>query len=772
MSPRNLRVLVLVVLAVLSAGAALTLRKVTFDFNPQLIYQSDSDAYRFMQEHDRLFGRDDNVVVLLVDGRPADDPEVLTYLRQAAAALGQVPGVVRVDGLPTAAMLAEQDGALAAVQVLPPGPIDDSARERVRQAARDPLLGGVVVASDLSISVLFAVLDTRLYDLKELEPVIDGIEQRIAALAAPAGARAHITGIPFIRVDAVRDLIGDQLRFLPLTALVYLILLAFMFRWVWGVVLPLAAVGVSILWSMAMIVVLGHPINIINNILPTLLFVIGISDSIHLLSRYREELALGRSHHDALSTMFRSLLLACLLTSVTTAVGVGSLVVSETPVLREFGIIAGVGVMLAYVSTMSVIPAVLYFIKPPKVPLKKPGAGDRIDQTLAAAANFMVNRPRRVIAGAAALTLGFGLLSLDLKVDSYLMAVYPEDHPNAQTNVLVEKSFGGVIPMDIVFSSREDQDLRRDADLLRRLSELQRYVEDQPGVGRTLSLVDLLAAIYRAVAVEKLDRDNPRAVPLSDETVAQLLLVAELSGDEVSDQFARFVAQDGRRIRLISRVSDLGARNINAMTARLQAEIDKIFYGRDDLEIRLTGDGVVGSASIDRFVNDLAASVFTAGLIIFATIGFLFRSAKIGFLSILPSATPLLATLAMMSVAGIHLDVTSIVVFAMALGLAVDHAIHILARYREERQLGSGCKAAVVRAYRGSGRAVILAAVLLLLGFLVLMTSNFLPTRRTGLLSAVCVLGALVGVLVLLPALLALFDKGRRAAEAYRSRSA
>ncbi len=755
----------------MSLAALATLRLITFDFNPQLVYQSDGEAYAFMQEHDRLFGRDDNVVVVLAHGRRADDPALLDYLRRAAAALIPIEGVVRVDGLPGARLLSEQDGALSAVEVLPAqGPIDQAVQERVRQTARDPLLGGVIVATDLSAAALFVAIDPSLYDLKDLEPVVDAIERGLASVPPPEGVEARIAGIPFVRVDAVRDLISDQTHFLPLTALVYLIILFFIFRWLWGVVLPVLAVGVSILWSMAMIVVLGETINIVNNVLPTLLLVIGISDSIHLLSRYREELSLGRDHEEALGIMFRRLAMACLLTSVTTAVGIASLVVSQTPVLRNFGILGAIGVMLAYVSTLSVIPTVLSFVRPPKVEIKKPGAGDRVDRMLAAAAHYIVNRPRRVIAGALGVTLLCGLGATQLKVDSDLMAVYPADHPNTRTNELVEQAFGGVLPMDIVFISQDDQDLRRDADLMRRMAELQHYVEEQPGVGRTVSLVDLLAAMYRAVAVQKLDRDNPRALPLSDATVAQLLLVSEISSEGVSSQFDRFVAEDGRRVRFMGRVSDLGASNINAMVARIQAEIDKIFYGRDDLVIRLTGDGVVGSASIDRFVSDLAASVFTAGLIILATIGLLFRSLRIGIISILPSATPLLATLAMMAAAGIYLDVTSIIVFSMALGLAVDHSIHILARYREERLGGAGCKAAVVKAYRGSGRAVIFAAFLLLVGFMVLLASNFLPTQRTGFLSAVCVLGALIGVLVLLPAMLALFDKGRKAFGHYQKR--
>lgn len=761
-----MRIFVLVVLGLLSTAALFSLTRVTFDFNPQLVYQSNSADYQFMQQHDKLFGRDDNVVILLVDGRPADDAEVLDYLRTAAVKLGQIEGVVRVDGLPTARLLSEQEGALAAVKVLPDtGPIGPSDLERVRQTAKDPLLGGVIVAHDLSVAALFIVLQPKLYDLQELQPVIEQMEVAVNELAPPSGVTARLAGIPFVRVDAVRDLIIDQMRFLPLLALVYVVILIAIFRWFWGVILPIAAVAVSILWAMAAIVALGQPINIVNNVLPTLLFVIGISDSIHLLSRYREELALGHQQPKALNVMFRRLVLACLLTSATTAVGVASLVVAHTPLLRNFGLVAGLGVMLAYISTLSVIPSVLSFVKAPKVALKKPGAGDRIDRLLASAAIYIVKRPRRVIAGALGLTVLFGVLATGLKVDSYLMAVYPDSHPNQQTNRLVEKAFGGVMPMDIVFVSTEDQDLRRDSDLLRRISELQRYLESQEGVGRTVSMVDLLAAIYRAIDQEtdqKAVRADPRALPVNDSTIAQLLLVADLSGEEVAAQFDRFIVQEGRRMRLMARTSDLGASNINSLVARSTAEIEKIFYGREDITVHFTGDAVVGSQSVERFISDLASSVFTAGLVIFFSIGLLFRSFRIGLISVLPSATPLLATLAVMALAGIYLDVTSIIVFSMALGLAVDHAIHILARYREERQGGAGCNAAIVKSYRGSGRAVILAAFLLLVGFCVLFTSNFLPTRRTGMLSSICVLGALIGVLVLLPAMLALFDKGRR----------
>lgn len=772
---------VFVALAVLSLASLWLLRSLSFDFNPQRIYESNSKAFHVLQEHDRIYGRDDNVIIVLVDGGRMDQLQGLSYLRQLSEALQQVKGVMRVDGLPNARLFAEEDGALSALPVLPAGPIADEALARVRKTARDPLLGGVLVSHDLQAAALFAVLDPKLFDLQDLQPVVEGIEVVVAKHPPPQALKVHLTGIPFVRVDAVRDLIQDQSRFLPLTALIYGLLLLFMFRWLWGVLLPIAAVGLSILWAVAGIVLLGMHINIINNVLPTLLFVIGISDSIHLIARYREEISQGRDGQEAVSIAFKHLVLACFLTSVTTAVGMGSLIVSQNPLLRDFGFVAALGVMLAYVSTLSVIPAALSLVRPPKVIIKAPGAGDRVDQMLAAVALYIVKRPRRFLLGSLFLTALFGLLSTGLKVDSYLMAVYPDDHPNARTNALVEKFFGGAIPMDVELISKKGQDLRRDADLLQRVAKLQGYLEKQPGVGRTVSLVDLLAAIYRSIS-EDTDNapgaqpaedtgpaeDSGRALPLSAATVAQLMLVAELGGDEVEAQFASFVVPGGKRMRIRGRIADFGARKVNATVTRIKAEIDKIFYGRDDIELRITGDGVVGSSSIDRFIGDLSSSVFTAGLLIFITIGILFGSLRMGLISILPSTTPLLATLAMMSVAGIYLDITSIVVFAMALGLAVDHSIHILARYREERTLGAGAKAAVVRAYRGSGRAVFFAAGLLLIGFLVLLTSSFLPTRRTGFLSSVCVIGAVIGVLVMLPSILVLFDKGRRAASYYK----
>ncbi len=762
--------LISVVLATLAS--LWLLRSLTFDFNPQRIYESDSKAYQVLKEHDRIYGRDDNVIIVLLDGGRMDQAAAIDYLRKLSEKLAGVKGVLRVEGLPSASLMAEDENGLSAVPVIPDGPLGQAAQDRVRQTARDPLLGGVLIAHDLKAAALFAVLDTKLYDLQDMQPVVTGIEAAVETLPAPKGLAVHLTGIPFVRVDAVRDLIEDQARFLPLTALIYGLLLLLMFRWLWGVLLPIAAVGVSILWSVAAIVLLGMHINTINNILPTLLFVIGISDSIHLIARYREEISLGHDGNEAVLITFKHLVVACLLTSITTAVGMGSLIVSHNPLLHDFAIVASLGVMLAYVSTLTVIPSMLSLVKAPKVELKKPGAGDRVDHMLASVALYIVKRPRRILLGSLALTALLGLLATGLKVDSYLMAVYPADHPNARTNALVEKFFGGAIPMDIELISKDNKDLRRDADLLQRMVRLQSFLEAQHGVGRTVSVVDLLAAIYHSISDDKKQQDmtpqQARNIPLNKATVAQLMLVADMGGDAVEAQFHSFVVNDGRRMRIRGRIADFGARKVNATVRRVQNEIDKIFYGRDDVELRITGDGVVGSSAIDRFIGDLSSSVFTAGLLIFLVIGLLFKSVRMGIISILPSTTPLLATLAMMSLAGIYLDITSIIVFAMALGLAVDHSIHILARYREERIAGAGAKAAVVRAYRGSGRAVFFAAGLLLIGFLILLSSSFLPTRRTGFLSSVCVVGAVIGVLVLLPSILVLFDKGRRAGTYYR----
>jgi predicted RND superfamily exporter protein len=621
-------------------------------------------------------------------------------------------------------------------------------RDLVREVLRTaPLLEGRMVGDDGRL-VLLAAIGRQGLEAADWRAAVDDLAAWQVAHPAPAGVRVSRSGIPEVRVAMEQALVADQILVVGLAVLGSFLVLLIAFRSVAGVVLPLAAAGMS-----AGIVVggmgwLGEPINLLNNVVPCLLITIGLGDAVHLLMRYREELVRTSDRVEAVASTARAMLWACFLTSATTAIGFGSLVFSQTAVMQRFGLVAALGVMVAYAVTVLFLPASLPSHR--MAPACTPGpAASWLRRVVEAAASAVLARPLAVVTVALLALAGSLFVGRLVRMDSTLVDQLDPRSEVRRTVALLEDELDGIRTLEIGFQDAPGTfDTARG---LRRVGAIAAWLETEPEVLRVGSPQAVLEAVWDDIA----GADAGSAFD-SPQRAAALVDLARSQGGPL---LGRHLSEDGSRARLDVRLRDTGERGLNTLLDRLEGQLASV-----PGTVVLGGEAYHISRGLQRLVADLQGSLLFAVVVIFAAIGLLLRSPRLGLCSILPNVLPLAVTVAWMSLRGIPLHAATAIVFSVSIGLAVDGTIHILARYREELAGGRTREDAARVATVESGRAVLVGALTLLVGFAALLFASFMPIRWFGELSIVAIGTSLFCEVLVLPAVLVLFGPRRAGA--------
>jgi predicted RND superfamily exporter protein len=623
---------------------------------------------------------------------------------------------------------------------------EEEAVELTGAISSNPLLVGRLIDEDHTVAGI--ALQLRKLDPKEMRAAMDDLRD---SLERPEFQEidVHVGGLPYLRSVIVSKMRADNLRLIPLTVLVCLILLTLSFRWAPGVLLPLGAVAITALVTVGGMGLFGEPMNILNNVIVPLLIIIGISDATHLIQRYRDEVHADDDPDRKVAgrRTVRAIAVACMLTSATTAAGLGSLVVSKTVMLRHFGLTSGLGVMVSYVVIITFVPAILTWVTPPKrSDVRRERTSMFTNVTSGLVARLL--RWRWAVLGLTAVfTAGAAYVASQITVDHALLDQFDETDPVYTTTLLIEEKLAGVRPLEVVLVST-DEDHFMDPKMVQKIQRIRNWAALRPEVIRSLSYGDMLRESYALLS------DDPTVRSEYFKSKKQVKGLVTMMSQRQPSPLSEWLTQDGKKARIQFKLRDVGAQATMRFLDVLENVIEGTLRGEDTVSVSYTGEAYTGSRGQAAVVNDLLGSLFVAVVIIFLLLAFFLRSIRLGLLSIPPNLIPLVATMAYMVWREIPLNVSTVIIFSISLGLAVNGTIHVLARFREEMQHGIGREAALVRAARGTGRAIVISCVTLMAGFSVLLLSSFVPVRNFGELIAITIGGCLVATLVVLPPLL------------------
>jgi len=717
------------------------------DFTPQALFNGDDTNERALALRE-WWGKDDNEVMVLVEG-PIFTPEGAALMQSLHAALAADPDVERVDSLVSLGIAARGEDGVSVKPLLREGMDAAALSLAAARAASEPGLVGAAVSPDGGAATLRARLGDDLERVAQLSPAVNRLRDITAAAETP-GFSIGATGIPEIRLQIVEQLIRDQLRYLPADAVIFAAVLGLLFRGFVPGLLPLFTVGLAVVWATGLLLGLGVTFNVLSILIPALVLVIGISDGIHLLTRYREELSVDRDREAAMGRTLRHLASACFLTSFTTAVGFGSLAVSHSQALQEFGVQSAAAVMVAFGAVVIGLPTMLAWVPAERVIRARgteAGKG-RLHRGLMALDAAVAARPGRALGASALFTACAVWIASGVGTDSHMMELFPDDHEVVRIYSAVVEHGGGVVPV-YAHLEADRPGAFREPEILAKIDALEAVIASREEIRWTASTAGVLRGVHRALTGED-------AVPDDEALIEQELFVLELGGDQ--GRLDALVDPDWRVTRILGLSVDAGGHVFNELAEVIQAEGDALFEGTG-VTVIPAGDGIVASAGIHRIIDDLFASVGIAFGIIGVTLLLMLRSARLAALSMVPNVLPLIITLATLGVIGADIQTGNVVSFAVALGLAVDDTIHFLARYREELASGKALPEAVRATFAGAGPALVYTTLLLMAGFSVLAFSSLTPTWHFGVLAVSTLLAALGADLVVLPALLHLLDR-------------
>jgi len=743
--------LTLLVAAALRAGAHLEL-----DFTPQQLFEADDPDTAFLRELSETFGKEDNSILVLVHADDVFAPEVLEYVSALSDGLDALDDIDRVDSITHSALPAaggtgrEQEISLDRLAD-DDGPFDagDAALAR-RRVSSSPLLTGLLVSDDGRYTVVSAQMRPHLWKVKDLAGVVGAVEEAMERVPPPEGVDADLTGLPPVRVEVVEKLLDNQERVLPITFLIFAVVLFAIFRRLSWVAFQLGAVSVALCWGLGLMGATGESMNIINHVITTVVFVIVISDSVHLFVRYEHERIQGWSRTEALKRMLSALLLACFLTSLTSAVGFFSLAAARTDILKRFGVYLGLTILMAYPATILLSSTLLKLFPAGSVKRRPSMAG--LDRGLAAVGGAISRRPRTVLAAALAVGVVFVAFAPRVRIDNYALSVFTPEHRLWQVNKVMEEHLIGLIPLSILVES-DRRGRMKDPEVLHRIARVQERLDGVAGIRKSVSLADYVKE------ANLLFGRRARTIPDDPGAVAELLLLYEFQEDDALYKVVDETGEDYTRTRIRTWLPDGGAAATIEGERVIRRILEEELGDLDDVRVRLTGEGHVAAMNLDLVVRDLFTSLLLASVVIFVFIGLLFRSIRYGLITIIPNMLPLLVTVGYMGMRGYDLEVSTVVIFSISLGIAVDSTIHFLARFLEETKQGVGCDEAITATFRSSGKAIVLSTLLFLCGFLVLLISDFMPARLFAELTGLTLFAALLGDLFILPALLKLLHR-------------
>jgi predicted RND superfamily exporter protein len=509
----------------------------------------------------------------------------------------------------------------------------------------------------------------------------------------------------------------------------------------------------------------GQSFNLISNILPLLLLIIGVSNSVHVVARYVQEVDdWPNDRRRATRETFAHMAVACLLASLTTAIGFLSIAAARSEVLQDFGWQAVLGMAMLYLSTMLVLGVALPWFRPKRRSGDLSNRYSPTSHAVAIAGYAVARHPWPTLIVSLGVFVGSLWLARDCRINSYFLETFDADNPTQQTLVMVEENLAGIIPLEISLDA-DDHQRFLDPRNFKAIYDLQQFAVSTDAVTSAESYVNLFQELYWKARRTAEDRDR---LPTLDAAGADRIEFCEqriLLSPRVFNYHA-FMTKDGRRARILLRMRDAGTFRTLEVVEQLENKLHELLPADSGITFRLTGDAYVSAKAMDRFIRDIFYSLGAAAAVIFAIIGLLFRSLRLGLVAALPNMTPLAVTLGYMGLRGYEMNASNVIVFSISLGIAVDNTIHFLARFREEIRKTDDAAWAVEQTYEGTGKAIVLTTLLIICGLSVLLFSEFVPTRRVAELIGVSMCAALIGDLFLLPACLVLFWKKPKNADA------
>lgn len=738
---RFLSISILVLFSVITIWLSSLLPKIPVQKTVDIFYDKSGGTYRKFQSWEDLFGSDDRVIVAWRSPTGFDHTAVSTVIALTEK-LESLDGVEEVKSLST---VSDIWGEGYDFYANPPfsNDVDSDLLQLKDRILFNPIFVDNLISKDGTVFSWIVFLEPHISDKSSvIESIINTIKTSLNI------GEYHLSGSAIVDYYYTKYMENDLRTFLPLVLLFIFLVLLITFRSIGGVLFPFLTILVSLVWTMSLLYFFGFAINNVTTIIPPIIVAIGIADSIHFVAEVlqRRRIAPEKRFSDVLSGSVLEIFKPCFLTSITTAIGFASLSVSRIEPVRQMGIVASIGVIFALVITFTVLPSLLFLF--PSLLDKRFEFGTvawgrfSFDRFLYALIEFDRRWIAWILISAVILVGGSLYYARRIKTETSMINYFKKNTEVYKSTVFIQNTLGGIHFINISLRAPKEDYFMSVANL-RRLENLEEKVGSLPKVDKVLSVVEYLKLMNRA-----LHSNNQEffALPERDSTVKQYLLLYDL--DDLRD----FVNDEWNWVTVQVRTHENSSLGLMKLVGEIK-EITRTLFPNREVEVSVVGRAVLAAETNELVSQGQIKSLSLAFVLIFILMFLVFRSIRVGILSMVPNIIPLILNFGIMGAFGIRLDSATSMISAVGIGIIVDDTIHFLhTLIKNLKQLP--LDKAVDEVIMEKGRPIIFTSVILFFGFVILSLSRFSPTAAFGVLTSVLMVNALISDLLILPAIL------------------
>lgn len=741
---RKIAIWVLVGVGVLSALALYSLQHLRFDYEFEDYFPKSDTEYAYYNQFRETYGSDnDFVLICLVNNKGAFQEDFLIKVDSLASGLKQIEYVETVVSPTQLSFPVKTPFGLTLAKWIHLDQPNRLGQDSIRIFESEELVG--TIFSESGKSLIVAVTTT--YGLSKVKSD-DAVTQINKVLDQFAFDDIKVAGRIFGQRYFVEKMVGELALFTSISFLIIIVFLSFAFRSAWGVVVPLGIVAISVVWLMGFMTTIGKAFDLMSTLLPTIMFVVGMSDAVHFISRYLEELRKKPDQVLALKTSFIHIGKATLLTSLTTAIGFLTLLTSGITPVRDFGVFTALGVIFALIITYLVLPPVLLLLPVPKRALVN---SEEMfwDKWMRRVFRFVIVKPKKVMLfGTIVLLISlFGVSKVE--VNNFLLEDLSKGDPMREKFEFFEQEYSGARPFDVVVTTKDSSNILT-VERIQAIDSLEAIVKEELGIKGFISINSIVKNLNRAYAGGAMDAYE---IP-TDQTWHKIK--KEIKKAQKSGKINMAINPQLNEIRISAQVKDYGGKVFQEKYANIVSR-SKTIMNEVNMDIRFTGMGYL----IDRNNETLASGLMYGLIIAFAAVaivmGLIFKSIKMVLITLIPNVIPLIMIGGVMGLMGIDLKVSTSIIFTIAFGIAVDDTIHYVSKLKMELDKGRSLIYALKRASISTGKAIVLTSLILISGFFALVFSDFSSTYYIGLLVSLTLVFAVISDLFLLPVLVFTF---------------
>ena len=724
------------------------------------------DNHPIAQDYERfksVFGEDGNVMVVGVKTPNVFHLDFFRAWHELGTHIERLKGINTVLSVSHALNIRknEETRAFEVVPLLDELPKTQTQMDSLRQVFLSlPFYDGLIHNEKDQATLMAITFHKEQLDSRARILIVDSIQTFAHRFGEEHSVEMHLSGLPYIRTFTVTTLEREIRFFTALAVGILALLLWLLFRNIYAVIFPTMVVAMSAMWSLGFLNLFGFQVTILTSLLPTIIVVIGIPNCVYLLNKYHLEF---RKHGNKQKSLMRTVEktgAAIWFTNLTTAIGFGVFFFTRVEILKEFGIVAFVSIIGLFMIAVAMIPVVFSFLPDPKYRHIVHLDRRQLKWVIERFERWSSLRRKWVFAGAGVIIIVAAIGLFQLKSKGFILDDVPK-HAKVYTDLkFFEKHFHGVLPFEIIVNSGRTRGAY-DLKFVEKLDAVHDSLARFPVFSRPLSIAEAMKFGMQAYKGGNPERYR---LPNSFEMGTDPFLRSYIARSELDFGTDRGFVDDSAQIARISvQVADIGSDSMPRLLARVRPMLDSIFIGRSGqptYPVVITGTSVVATEGYNYLISGLVNSVVLAFLLISIIMGYLFKSFRMLFISLLPNVVPLMVTAGLMGYLGISLRPSTVLIFSVAFGISVDYTIHFLAKYRQELYRHNwDVPRTVVAALRETGMSMIYTSLILFFGFIVFTMSSFESTANLGRLTSITLVVAMFCNLVLLPALLIAFEK-------------